>query len=206
MNKFSLQKFNLSTIKNVSVLMIGHRASGKTFLTKKIINQNKTLDSNYVIFENNYSRGSVYPSEYTDITQNISNKFDSNKLIYLQDNTTLVCDNMLEFKDILTDISVKHIYMNNRHINTCFIFTHQYPYNLNLVYRNNLDYIFLFNDPSNQNKKKMYELYIIDIVTFDIFVEILESLNKYECLVIDKINKNIKLYDQTQPIDQMLLR
>lgn len=209
MNKLSLQKLNLSTIKNSSILIIGRRASGKTFLTKKIINQNKTLDSKYVIFEYNFSRGCEYPSEYTDITHSrfICNNFDSNRLIYLSDDTNefdtkqnfFVCDNnIFEMEKILRDNSVKNI-MNS---NTC-IFTQQYPFKINLE---NLDYIFIFNDPSNVTKRKIYELYIKDtLMTFSIFDDILSSLNKYECLVIDK-NDKTKLYDQTNPIDMMVLR
>lgn len=209
MNKLSLQKFYLSTIKNVSILIIGRRASGKTFLTKKIINQNKTPDSKYVVFEHNFSRGYEYPSEYTDITQPrfICNKFDSNKLIsYDEFDTTqkfFVCDNMLE-KDILKDISVKQIYMNRKHNNTCCIFTQQYPININ---PSNLDYIFIFYEQSRQTKNKIYDLYFRDTsMTFSIFDDILDSLNQYECLVIDNIDNTIKLYYQTNVDPMVLLR
>ena len=59
------------------------------------------------------------------------------------------------------------------------------------------DYIFIFNEPSIANRKKLYIDYASNIPSFDHFNNILDSCTQnHECLVIDTTAKSSDLRDQ----------
>jgi hypothetical protein len=83
------------------------------------------------------------------------------------------------------DKTVKNIFFNGRHYNFLFILTMQYPLGITPALRSNIDYVFIFNEPSVKNRRKIYEDYAAMLPSFDHFCNILDACTQnHECLVI----------------------
>ena len=93
--------------------------------------------------------------------------------------------------------TIQHIFFNGRHFNLFFLLTMQYPLGIPPALRSNIDYIFVFNEPSIKNRKKIYDDYAGMIASFDLFQNILDSCTaNHECLVIDTSGKGNDLRNQ----------
>ena len=106
--------------------------------------------------------------------------------------------------DMLADASawkkektIQEIFFNGRHFNIFFILTMQYPLGIPPALRSNIDYVFVFNEPSIKNRKKIWEDYCSMIPSFQMFENILDSCTQnYECLVVKLSGNTSDLRDQ----------
>jgi hypothetical protein len=101
-------------------------------------------------------------------------------------NLFIVFDDMLhDAQNWKNDKTVKNIFFNGRHYNFLFILTMQYPLGITPALRSNIDYVFIFNEPSVKNRRKIYEDYAAMLPSFDHFCNILDACTQnHECLVI----------------------
>ena len=84
--------------------------------------------------------------------------------------------------------TIQSIFFNGRHYNLFFILTMQYPLGIPPALRSNIDYIFVFNEPSIKNRKKIYDDYAGMIPSLDHIFNILDSCTQnHECLVINNL-------------------
>ncbi len=113
-------------------------------------------------------------------------------------NVFVVLDDMLhDAQNWKKDTTIKNIFFNGRHYNLFFILTMQYPQGIPPELRSNIDYVFIFNEPSVQNRKKIYEAYAGMIPTQDYFNNILDACTQnHECLVIKTSGNSTDLRDQ----------
>jgi len=110
----------------------------------------------------------------------------------------IVLDDMLH--DATTwkkEKTIKSIFFNGRHYNIFFILTLQYPLGIPPALRSNIDYVFIFNEPSIKNRKTIYDDYAGMVPTFEHFCNILDSCTQdHECLVIKTSGHSNDLRDQ----------
>jgi hypothetical protein len=93
--------------------------------------------------------------------------------------------------------TIQSIFFNGRHYNIFFILTMQYPLGIPPALRSNIDYVFVFNEPSIKNRKKIYDDYAGMCPSFDHFCNILDSCTQnHECLVIKTSGNSTDLRDQ----------
>lgn len=93
--------------------------------------------------------------------------------------------------------TIQSIFFNGRHYNIFFILTMQYPLGIPPALRSNIDYVFVFNEPSIKNRKKIYDDYGGAIPSFDHWCNILDSCTQnHECLVIKTSGNSTDLRDQ----------
>jgi len=93
--------------------------------------------------------------------------------------------------------TIQSIFFNGRHYNIFFILTMQYPLGIPPALRSNIDYVFVFNEPSIKNRKKIYDDYGGCVPSFDGFCNILDSCTQnHECLVIKTSGNSSDLRDQ----------
>ena len=113
-------------------------------------------------------------------------------------NIFIVLDDMLhDAQNWKKEKTIKSIFFNGRHYNILFILTMQYPLGITPDLRSNIDYVFVFNEPSIKNRKKIYDDYGGMIPTFDYFCNILDSCTQnHECLVIKTSSNSTDLKDQ----------
>jgi hypothetical protein len=106
--------------------------------------------------------------------------------------------------DMLADASawkkektIQEIFFNGRHFNLFFILTMQYPLGIPPALRSNIDYVFVFNEPSISNRKKIWVDYGGVIPDFTMFCNILdECTSDHQCLVIKTSGNSINISDQ----------
>jgi len=112
-------------------------------------------------------------------------------------NLFIVLDDLMDEADIWKkDQTIKRIFFNGRHYNIFFILALQYAMGIPPNLRNNIDYIFIYNEPSIKNRRKVYEDYCSAVSTFDAFCNILDACTQnYECLVIKTSSKSSDLRD-----------
>jgi len=115
-----------------------------------------------------------------------------------QNNVFIVLDDMLHNANIWKrDNNMKNIIFNGRHYNILSILTTQYAQAIPTDFRGNMDYVFIFNEPSITNRKKLYEAYASCIPTFDGFCNILDRCTEeHSCLVIKTFTSSNNIEDQ----------
>lgn len=113
-------------------------------------------------------------------------------------NLFIVLDDMLhDAQNWKKEKTIKNIFFNGRHYNFLFILTMQYPLGITPELRSNIDYVFIFNEPSVKNRKKIYDDYAGMIPSFDHFCNILDSCTQnHECLVIKTSGNSTDYKDQ----------
>jgi hypothetical protein len=113
-------------------------------------------------------------------------------------NKFIVLDDMLhDAQSWKKDKTIKNIFFNGRHYNILFILTMQYAQAIPPELRSNIDYVFIFNESSVANRKKIYDAYCGMIPSFDHFCNILDACTQnYECLVIKTSGNSPDLSDQ----------
>ena len=101
-------------------------------------------------------------------------------------NLFIVFDDMLhDAQNWKNEKTIKNIFFNGRHYNFLFILTMQYPLGITPALRSNIDYVFIFNEPSVKNRRKIYDDYAAMLPSFDHFCNILDACTQnHECLVI----------------------
>lgn len=113
-------------------------------------------------------------------------------------NVFIVLDDMLhDAQNWKKDKTIKSIFFNGRHYNFLFILTMQYPQGIPPELRSNIDYVFIFNEPSVANRKKIYDSYASMLPSFDYFCNILDACTQnHECVVIKTSGNSNDLRDQ----------
>jgi hypothetical protein len=113
-------------------------------------------------------------------------------------NLFIVLDDMLhDAQSWKKDKTIKSIFFNGRHFNFLFILTMQYAQGIPPELRSNIDYVFIFNEPSVANRKKIYDSYAGMLPSFDHFCNILDACTQdHECMVIKTSGNSSDLRDQ----------
>lgn len=217
--KLSLRKFKIKSIlTDATILILGKRRSGKSFLARDIFYHHKEIPSGVVFsgteeaspFFGDFIPDSFIHSEYDpDLIDGIMNRqkrkireakscglSESGK--HPSNNLFIVLDDMLhDAQNWKKEKTIKSIFFNGRHYNFLFILTMQYPLGITPELRSNIDYVFVFNEPSVKNRKKIYDDYAGMIPSFDHFCNILDACTQnHECLVIKTSGNSADLREQ----------
>lgn len=217
--KLNLKKFNLKDlVHNATILAIGRRRSGKSFLVRDIFYNHKKIPKG-IIFSGTESAnpffGDFFPDTFIHSEYNPSlvetamasngKKIREARKIYPELNGLLPSNRFcIVLDDMLADAStwkrektIQEIFFNGRHFNFFFILTMQYALGIPPALRSNIDYVFIFNEPSINNRKKIYIDYCSCIPSFSMFENILDSCTQnYECLVVKLSGNSSDLRDQ----------
>ncbi|NBU33747.1 hypothetical protein EB118_12205 [bacterium] len=217
--KLSLRKFKIKNIlPDATILILGRRRSGKSFLTRDIFFHHRHIPSG-VVFSGTEEASPffgdfipdcfIHPEYDPELIESImtkqkrkireakiSGKSENGKLN--SNNLFIVLDDMLhDAQNWKKEKTIKSIFFNGRHYNILFILTMQYPLGITPELRSNIDYVFIFNEPSIKNRKKIYDDYAGMIPSFDHFCNILDSCTQnHECLVIKTSSNSTDLKDQ----------
>lgn len=212
--KLALKKFKIKDLKpDSTILILGRRRSGKSFLTRDIFYHHDNIPIGIIFsgteeanpFFGEFIPDSLIHPEYdpelvesfiarqckkiTKAKENKLGKKDGNKYDgkVPENRGFIVLDDMLDDANAWKkDKTMKRIFFNGRHYNLFFILTMQYPLGIGPELRSNIDYVFIFNEPSISNRKKIYEGYCSSIPTLDHFNNILDYCTQnHECLVVD---------------------
>lgn len=212
----NLKRFDMSMITDrETVVLIGARNTGKSYLVKDLLYHHKHIPVGTCISpteEANKCYADHIPpifihNEYTpelienvlarqkDIVGKISNGGPEMKNI--DPNAFLLMDDCLYDRAWVKDRSIREIFMNGRHWQLLFILTMQYPLGITPNLRSNIDWVFILRNNIMRDRKTLYEHYAGMFPSQEIFNETLNQCTEnYECLVIHKSSRSNQLEDQ----------
>lgn len=219
-DKISLKRFKIKSIlPDATILILGRRRSGKSFLARDIFyHHHQNLQSGVIFsgteeaspfFSDFIPDSFIHPEYDPELIENIlvrqKRKIREAKAKGLSDsgkhksnNIFIVLDDMLhDAQNWKKEKTIKSIFFNGRHYNIFFILTMQYPLGITPELRSNIDYIFIFNEPSIKNRKKIYDDYAGMIPSYEHFCNILDACTQnHECLVIKSSGNSTDLKQQ----------
>lgn len=217
--KLSLRKFKIKSIlPDATILVLGRRRVGKSFLVRDIFYHHKYIPSGIVFsgteeaspfFGDFIPDCFIHPEYDPELINNMMNR-QKRKIREAKDqglsesgkhpsnNVFIVLDDMLhDAQSWKKDKTIKSIFFNGRHYNFLFILTMQYPQGIPPELRSNIDYVFIFNEPSVANRKKIYDAYAGMLPDFNYFCNILDACTQnHECVVIKTSGNSNDLRDQ----------
>jgi hypothetical protein len=219
LDSLNLKKFKIETMTpDSTVLLNGRRRSGKSFLVRDIFYHHRHIPKG-VIFSGTEEASPFFGDFVPDIF--IHNEYDPEMIEGIlrsqkkkireakdmgksesgkckENNFFIVLDDLLhDAQNWKREKTIKNIFFNGRHFNLFFILTMQYPLGITPELRSNIDYVFVFNEPSYKNRRKLYDDYFSVIPSFDYFCNILDACTKdHECLVVKLNGTSNKLEDQ----------
>ena len=195
---YNLREFKLTNMSlHSSILIIGKRATGKTFLVKNILHRYNNLIPNGLvivpseIFEPAYKdfipESCIFNNLNEDILENLLLR---QSLLIAKDNKNinssayLVLDNCLSRKSDYHKKNLKEILLHGGLYNLTTILTVSTP--LSLISENKFDYVFLLREDSLINKNKLWNEYGSMFPTFEMFNEMfMRCTEDYGAMVID---------------------
>ena len=212
----NMKKFDMNMIKDdETVVLIGGRNTGKSFLVRDLLYHHKHIPVGTCISpteEANKCFSDIIPPifihpEYTpeiisrvlDRQKELVKKIENSGIEMNEINPQgfLLMDDCLYDKAWVKDKSIREIFMNGRHWKLLFILTMQYPLGITPNLRSNIDWVFILRNNKIQDRKRLFDHYAGMFPTFEIFCETLNQCTEnYECLVIHMNSKSNKLEDQ----------
>lgn len=216
--KINLKPFPMHEIEHNSVcVFVGKRRSGKSYLLRNLMYNHRDLPVGTCISGTESASpffGYFLPKPFIHFRMNpgiISNTMKRQKLIKKRLNKEkdpelkkridprafLILDDCLYDKSWTKDETIREIFMNGRHFDLMFMVTMQYPLGIPPELRTNVDYTFIFREPSISNRKRIYDNYASCIPTFQLFNQIMDKCTEnYECVVIKTLATTNRLEDQ----------
>lgn len=180
----------------MKIAVIGKPGSGKSYLIKYIMYLKRNLIPTGVAFCGTEDSNGFY-------SQMLPNKFvyDSFEPMFmhrLSQRQKIAKDNNIPnrwllavYDDVMDDVSlfskpaVVGYFKNSRHWDILSLFVNQYVLDFKPVIRTNIDGCFIFREPNEANKEKLYKNFAGVIPNIKIFNKLLEEFTKdYGCLYI----------------------
>lgn len=202
----NIKEFNLADVRDdATICFIGKRRSGKSFCMRELLYSKRYIPYATVIsgsekvnpFFSYFLPSSFIHHMEEDLDEDIVRNIFKRQLLLKQrareDERFKKVDQRfaIVFDDVLHDDnwkkykSVKNIFMNGRHFNLFFVLAMQFPLGIPPALRANIDYAFIYQDTNFNNRKRLYENFAGVFPDFNMFCKAMNSLEKYECLVIN---------------------
>ena len=114
-------------------------------------------------------------------------------------NSFMVLDDCLYDNKWLSDSMMRQLFMNGFIWKTMLIISMSYPLAIPPIFQQNTTHIFIFSDNQSSYRRRCWEKYADVLPDFDVYCSMVDSLKKYECLVIQRfltatIDNQIFLY------------
>lgn len=203
--------------KGPTVVLIGKRDTGKTFLVNDLLYYHQNIPIGTVISgteEGNGFYGRIVPklflhNEYSSavvenilkrqvtVMKQVKREMDKYKKTNIDPRMFLVMDDCLYDGSWTKDKLMRLLFMNGRHWRIMLVITMQYPLGIPPMLRTNIDYVFILRDNYIANRKRIYDNYAGMFGTFEAFCQVMDQCTEnYECLVIHNNAKSNRLQDQ----------
>lgn len=224
MTSLELKKFDMRTItfrpeesKGPTIVLIGRRDTGKTYLVRDLLYHHQDIPIGTVISGTEAGNGFyaahvpklfIHDEYNTILIENVVrrqriaiNQMKKELEIYkkstIDPRTFVILDDCLYDQSWTRDKIMRMLFMNGRHWKVMLIITMQYPLGIPPNLRTNIDYVFILREPYMTNRKRIWENYASMFPTIESFCSILDQCTEnFECLVINNNTKSNKISDQ----------
>lgn len=216
--KLELKKFEARNLKYDSTcIFIAKRNTGKSFALRDIMWHMRELPCGTVIsptesaneFFGKFIPGVLIYEEYSpDIIakfverqRRITEQYNAEVKKYgrsdIDPRSFLILDDCMYDKGWINDKNIRYLFMNGRHVHVFFAITLQYAMGIPPTLRGNVDYVFLFREPTMSMREKLYKQYAGMFPSFDVFNQVMNACTQnYEVLVLDNRTQSNALTDQ----------
>ena len=209
----NLKKFNMDWVQDDSVcVFIGRRRTGKSVLVQDLLYHKRDIPYGVCIsateaaspfFQNFIPKTYIY-SEFEEgrVQRIIDRQIDIKKRMnrdpgFKPDNRLcLIMDDCLYDNDWSRTKVIRSLFMNGRHYRILYCLTMQYAMGIPPSLRGNIDFSFIMREPQHSNREKLFKQYAAAFPDFGMFCQVMNQLDKFECLVINNNSDSSKLEDQ----------
>lgn len=209
---YVINGFDPSTIAdNTVVCLYGRRGSGKSTMLKHLLRLKQHIPHGLVCSATEKATGDLgrhipgayIRSEYDDkITKDVIKFQRKAASRYTEGDRKLPPPAFLVYDDTMFDKrfpaspETRRLFMNGRHYNIFTLITSQYSMDLPPAMRANIDYVIMFNEPTRQNRVRLYNNFGGIFPTFDHFERVfLATTEDFHCMVISNVSQSHRVSD-----------
>jgi hypothetical protein len=178
------------------ISIIGKPGSGKSVLIKYLLYSKKHLIPTGVVISGSEDSNKFYSKLFPDlfiydryrkeVVENFIKRQKISKEHLPNPWSVLVMDDCMDDVKIFNDPLMIGLFKNSRHYNMLSIFANQYVFDFKPVIRTNLDGVFIFRDPNQANREKIYKNFASIIPSYKIFCQLMDELTTdYTCIYIN---------------------
>ena len=198
-----LRNFDISSISHDQVvLVIGKRATGKTFLVKDLLYQHRDIPIGTCVSPNariDRSLGDILPKIHDEYTHAIiENVLKRQRMMEEQKDEDprmfLLLDNCIWNPTWTNNENVRFLFQN--HSNVLFIITMPYAMGIPCTLQADIDYVFILRENVANNRRRIYEQYGNMFPSFEVFSKVMDQMDEYECLVIHNSASSNRIEDR----------
>ena len=217
MNETKLKEFDIKSVTfrlgtSPKVLIIGRRSTGKTFLAGEILKHHQDLPRGTIIagleeerqvYSNIVPTATIHkeydPSIIEDIAKNQRQIYKGIKDWCAESDslkTFVVLDNCFYDQTWYQEKHVRFLFTHGCNYKIMSILTMNHPLGIPPVLRSQIEYIFVLKESYLQNRRRIWEHYCSEFITFENFCKIMDqTTNNHDCLVINNHAKTNNIED-----------
>lgn len=209
-----IEDFDIKDIKSdSSILIIGHINTGKTILVNDILYQHRDIplgsvatvgERNRDFYLNRMPELLVHDDNYEKLCKStlvrqkrIISKIKENK-IKADPRLFFVLENCFYDSQFSKNKYLKPFFQNNKSFHILFILTMNYAIGVKPALRENLDFIIIFDERLERNRKQLYIQHFGEkLCSYDEFIKIMKKLEgrgEYKCLIKNQMSNKLYFY------------
>jgi ABC-type dipeptide/oligopeptide/nickel transport system ATPase component len=185
-----------SNLGGSKITIIGKPGSGKSVLIKHLLYAKKHVIPTGLVISGSedsnkfYSRLFpdlfIYEKYKKDVVENFIKRQKLAKEHLPNGWSVLVMDDCMDDIKIFNDPLLQGLFKNGRHWNMMAIFANQYVFDFKPNIRTNIDGVFIFREPNQANREKIYKNFASIIPSYTIFCQLMNELTTdYTCIYIN---------------------
>lgn len=178
------------------ISIIGKPGSGKSVLIKQLLYAKKHIIPTGLVISGSEDSNKFYSDIFPDLfifekyrKEVVENVIKRQKLAkeHLPNAwSVLVMDDCMDDVKIFNDPLMVGLFKNSRHWNMLSIFANQYVFDFKPVIRSNIDGVFIFREPNQANRDKIYKNFASIIPCYKTFCQLMDQLTTdYTCIYIN---------------------
>lgn len=192
---------------NSKIVIIGKPATGKSTLIRAIVNSFKHIFPVAKVFsgteENNHFYSEMFPDVYihNEYNEKEMEDFAKRQKLAMRNNPEnpkgmLIVDDCSDDPKFFHRPLFQKFYKNGRQWEMMFILALQYGMDIRPVIRTNIDYVFLFREPNERNRKALHTNYAGILGSYEDFCDAMDQITEdYTALVIDNRKQSNNITD-----------